>query len=57
MGAGFTFCIGLALTVGSVGGMVEAKRFDGFGAFLSVAGVAFMVLSVVSTIQLQGMAF
>lgn len=54
MGAGLVFGIGLALTLGSVGGMLEAKRLDGFGAFLSVAGVALMMLAVVSIIQLSG---
>lgn len=56
MGIGMVFGIGLALTAGSILGMLESKRFDGFGALLSVTGVAFMVLAVVSIFQLQGTA-
>ena len=57
MGAGFTFCIGMALAIGSVGGMVEAKRFDGFGALVAIAGGGIMAVSFISLLQLSGMAF
>lgn len=54
MGAGLTFCIGLGLAIGSVAGMMEAKRVDGFGAVLSIAGVGIMAVSVISLLQLSG---
>jgi len=57
MGAGFTFCVGLAFAVGSVCGMMEAKRFDGFGVFLTIAGGGIMAVSLASLLQLSGMAF
>ena len=57
MGAGFTFCIGLVLGLGGVGGMVEAKRLDWFGVFLTIAGGGIMAVSFISLLQLSGMAF
>lgn len=54
MGAGFTFCIGLALAIGGVAGMAESKRLDWFGVFLSLAGGGIMVVSFISLLQLSG---